>query len=145
MLGDGGEDDAVDPPRGERAALRRLDLGVAVGVGDQHGVAVAPRAPHDGLRERRRKGVHGVRDDEPERARGLLLERARDLVRPVAELEMAASTRERVSAATGVAPRTTFETVDFETPAWRATSLSVTATRAPRAGRPPRPRSRPRA
>ena len=55
VLRERGEDDAVDAARDERAALRRLDLGVAVGVGDQHGVAVAARAPHDGLRERRRR------------------------------------------------------------------------------------------
>ena len=86
VLGQRREDDAVDAARGERAALRGLDLGIAVGVGDQHGVAVAARAPHDGLRERRRERVDGVGDDETERPRGPLLERARDLVGPVAEL-----------------------------------------------------------
>ena len=82
----GREDHAVHPPRGECAALCRLDLGIAVGVGDEHGVAVAPRAPHDGLCERRRERVHGVGDDQPERAGGLLLEGPRDLVRAIAEL-----------------------------------------------------------
>ena len=86
VLGQGGEDDAVDATRDERPALRRLDLGIAVGVGDQHGVAVTARSAHDGLRERRRERVDGVGDDEAERARRALLERARDLVGPVAEL-----------------------------------------------------------
>ena len=86
VLRQGGEDDAVDAARDECAALRRLDLGIAVGVGDQHGVAVAARAPHDRLRERRGERIDRVGDDEAERAGRALLECARNLVGPVAEL-----------------------------------------------------------
>ncbi len=143
----GREDDAVDAAADERAALRRLDLGVAVGVGDQHRVAVAPRPAHDRLRERRGERVDGVGDDEPERLRGALLERPRHLVRPVAELgDGLLDPRARVLGDGRRRRGSTFETVDLETPARRATSLRVTVTRpSPPAAWPPRPRWTPRA
>ena len=95
--------------------------------GDQHPEPVAPRAPLDALRRaRRRTGSPASGTTSPSIIVACCAQRPRDGVRPVAELaDRRLDPRPRRAGATGAAPRTTFDTVDFETPAWRATSLSV--------------------
>ena len=80
------EDHAVDAPADERPHLRRLGRRIVLGLGDEHGEAVAVGAPLDLQGDGGVERVQRVGDDDPERARGPPLERARDLVLAVAEL-----------------------------------------------------------
>ena len=62
--GDGREDDAVDPAADERAHLVGLGRRVVLGLGQEHGEAVAVGAPLDLQRDGRVERVQGVGDDD---------------------------------------------------------------------------------
>ena len=119
------DDHPIDAPLDEGA--RRLPLGRrrTFGMRDQHGIAERAGGTFDADGELGIERIGEVGNDDAKRRAGSRLQRAGDGIGVVLGLGNRPLDAPRVSSATGTSPRMTLETVDFETPARRATSNNV--------------------